>query len=599
MSIRVDRNKNYYNFVDIQKDLYRQSKSGKTNFKNVMEIILSDENILLAYRTIKSNTGSKTKGTDGYNIMHIAETDQQTFINTMKETVVKYKPRAVRRVWIPKPNGKQRPLGIPTIRDRLVQQMFLQVLEPICEAKFFNHSYGFRPLRSTRHAIARVQTLININKLHYTVDIDIKGFFDHVNHNLLIKQLWNIGIKDKRVLAVIGKMLKAPIKGEGIPKEGVPQGGILSPLLSNVVLNDLDNWVANQWETFKTRHTYAGNDVKISNLRRASNLKEGYIVRYADDFRIMARDHKTAWKWFHAIKGYLKDRLNLEISPDKSKVINLRKHSSEFLGYKIKAVPKGKKYVANTNVSDKKKVQIKETLKERIKALQKQPTPENVRIYNSTVLGVHQFYKYATHVVHDFKDIEYRLLRTLKSRLANVSKYEYPRTLTNKATYLKFYSGKRKTFKIGNNGYLFPIGEIRTTSNLNFSQSLNPYDNEKNFVWDTEIIKLMKSRLPNRSIEYMDNRLSVYSMQKGLCAVTKKPLKAEEVHCHHKNPTHQGGTDEFKNLIIIHRDVHKLIHATQPETIEKYMRVLNLNFTELKKLNQLRRLCKLEKLVVA
>jgi RNA-directed DNA polymerase len=284
MSARVDRNKHYYDFVELQKDLYEHSKSGNNDFKNLMEIILSDENILLAYRTIKSNSGSKTKGTDGYNIMHIAETDQQIFINKMKEIVAQYKPKAVRRVWIPKPNGKQRPLGIPTIRDRLVQQMFLQVLEPICEAKFYNHSYGFRPLRTTRHAIARVQTLININKLHYTVDIDIKGFFEHVNHNLLLKQLWNIGIKDKRVLAVIGKMLKAPIQGEGIPTEGVPQGGILSPLLSNVVLNDLDNWVADQWDTFnKTRRKYAGNDVKVRELRRTSNMKEGYLVRYADD----------------------------------------------------------------------------------------------------------------------------------------------------------------------------------------------------------------------------------------------------------------------------------------------------------------------------
>ncbi|MEK4671128.1 group II intron reverse transcriptase/maturase [Niallia sp. FSL R7-0271] len=598
MSAKGGRHKQYYNFVEIQNNLYQQSKRGKNNFKNLLEKILSDENILLAYRTIKSNTGSKTKGTDGYNIMHIAETDQQTFIGNIRGIVSQYKPKAVRRVWIPKQNGKQRPLGIPTIRDRLIQQMFLQVLEPICEGKFYNHSYGFRPLRTTRHALARVQTLININKLHYTVDIDIKGFFDHVNHNLLIKQLWNIGIRDKRVLAIIRKMLKAPIKGEGIPIKGVPQGGILSPLLSNVVLNDLDNWVSDQWDSFKTRHTYAGNDVKITNLRRTSELKEGFIVRYADDFRVMARDYKTAWKWFHAIKGYLKDRLKLDISPEKSKVINLRKHSSEFLGFKIRAIPKGKKIVAKTNVSDKKKKQIKETLKERIKILQKQPNPENVRLYNSTVLGVHQFFKYATHVVIDFKDIEYRLLRTLKSRLRKITRYGYPLHLSKKATYFKFYSGKRKVFMIGGRDALFPIGEVRTTSNFNYSQSLNPYDNEDHFVWDKQIIKLMKSRIINRSLEYMDNRLSVYSMQRGLCAITKKPLMAEDVHCHHKKPVSLGGTDEFKNLVVVHKDIHKLIHATKKETIEKYLNVFSLSFTEIKKLNKLRTLCKLEKLIV-
>ncbi len=99
--------------------------------------------------------------------------------------------------------------------DRIIQQCFKQILEPIVEAKFYEHSYGFRPLRSTHHAIARTNFLININKLHYCVDIDIKGFFDNINHNKLIKQLWNIGVRDKQVLAIIKKMLKCEIVGEG------------------------------------------------------------------------------------------------------------------------------------------------------------------------------------------------------------------------------------------------------------------------------------------------------------------------------------------------------------------------------------------------
>lgn len=598
MNTKTSRNKQYYNFVEIQKDLYKKSKQGKKDFKNLFEIISSDENILLAYRTIKSNTGSKTAGTDKQSILNLAEKDQDMFLNEIKTYLANYKPNTIRRVYIPKSNGDKRPLGIPTIKDRLIQQMFLNVLEPICEAKFFNHSYGFRPLRTTRHAVARVQTLININKLHFSVDIDIKGFFDNVNHNLLIKQLWNIGIRDRRVLAMIGKMLKAPIKGLGIPDKGVPQGGILSPLLSNVVLNDLDHWVANQWETFdQTRHKYVSNDGKITNLRRASNLKEGYIVRYADDFRILARDHETAIKWFHAVKGYLKDRLKLDISPDKSKVINLRKRSSDFLGFKMKAVKKGKKFYAKTNVSDKKILQIKATLKKRIIKIQKNPLPENVRIYNSTVLGVHQFFKYATHVVKDFNDIEYRLLRTLKSRLGKVAVYGYPK-VHEKSTYLKFYKITRKTFKIGKDDYLFPIGDIKTTSNFNYSQAQNPYDNKERFEWDKEIIILMKSRLQNRSVEYMDNRLSLYSQQKGLCGITRAELYPEVTHCHHKIPVSLGGTDEYSNLLIVHEEVHRLIHATRSETIRKYMSLLKLNSMQLRKLNQLRSLCKLEKIVI-
>jgi RNA-directed DNA polymerase len=287
MSAIAKRHKQYYDLSEIQNNLFQKSREGTKNFKNLLETIVSDENILLSYRQVKSNMGAKTPGTDDQTILDLARKEQSEFIIYMKKLVMNYVPKSVRRVWIPKNYGKgKRPLGIPCIRDRIVQQMFLNILEPICEGKFYNHSYGFRPARTTRHAVARVQTLVNINKYHYTVDIDIKGFFDNVNHSILLKQIWNIGIRDKRVIAIIGKMLKAPIKGEGIPSKGVPQGGILSPLMSNIVLNDLDQWVTDQWETFETRYKYSVNYSKYVNLRRTSKLKEGFLVRYADDFRI-------------------------------------------------------------------------------------------------------------------------------------------------------------------------------------------------------------------------------------------------------------------------------------------------------------------------
>src|SRR5699024_660402 len=236
-------------------DLYEKA-SNNDSFNNIYDIITSRENILLAFRTIKSNKGSKTPGTDGKPIDNIKELTENELVSIIQTKLENYQPKKVRRKWIEKENGKFRPLGIPCILDRIIQQSFKQVLEPIAEAQFYKHSYGFRPVRSTHHAMARVQFLINQAQLHYVVDIDSKGFFDNVKHNLLIKPIWNLGIHDRKGIACISKMLKAEIDKEGIPFKGVPQGGILSTLLSNIVLNDLDQWVAGQWEFFPLSKNY-------------------------------------------------------------------------------------------------------------------------------------------------------------------------------------------------------------------------------------------------------------------------------------------------------------------------------------------------------
>lgn len=226
----VYRYNQYYQMQNVFDSLYSKSKEN-INFYNLMDLIKSENNIKLAFRMIKSNTGSKTCGTDNQNINDIKETSLEKYVAEVQNRLDNYKPNTVRRVFIPKDNGEYRPLGIPTMIDRLVQQSIKQILEPICEAKFHPHSYGFRPNRSTKHAIARLNSLVNQGGLNYVVDIDIKGFFDNVNHNKLIKQMYGLGIRDFKLLKIIKQMLKAPIQGEGIPRKGTPQGGILSPLL--------------------------------------------------------------------------------------------------------------------------------------------------------------------------------------------------------------------------------------------------------------------------------------------------------------------------------------------------------------------------------
>jgi RNA-directed DNA polymerase len=276
------RHNEYYGQQSILDELYEQSLKG-AKFDRLYGRIIDEVNILLAYRNIKANTGSTTKGTDNKTISDIATMTNEQVIIMVRERLIRYKPQSIKRVEIPKPNGKLRPLGIPTISDRLIQQCILQILEPICEAKFHNHSFGFRPNRSTEHAKATMHKMINQQNLHFVVDIDIKRFFDNVDHGKLLKQMWTIGIQDKRLLCIISAMLKAEIKGIGIPSNGTCQGGIISPILSNIVLNELDWWISDQWESFSTETTYRASGYKFQKLRDTSKLKEFFIIRYADD----------------------------------------------------------------------------------------------------------------------------------------------------------------------------------------------------------------------------------------------------------------------------------------------------------------------------
>lgn len=201
----------YYQMTEIFDNLYEKSKNNK-RFNKLHGIIANENNIKLAFRMIKTNHGSKTPGVDGMTIKDIKESEIERYVQRIKDKLESYKPDKVRRVWIPKGVNDKRPLGISTLEDRIIQQAIKQVIEPICEAKFHNHSYGFRPNRSVAHALARVNYLINQAGFYYTVDLDIKGFFDNVNHNKLINQLFTLGIRDRKVLAIIKQRYKVKKK---------------------------------------------------------------------------------------------------------------------------------------------------------------------------------------------------------------------------------------------------------------------------------------------------------------------------------------------------------------------------------------------------
>jgi RNA-directed DNA polymerase len=614
------RNAEYYDMQTAFDKLYADSVSGR-QFRNLVELIQRPENIMLAYRNLRKNNGSKTAGVDKKTISDLNKWSDKKLVNHVQRKLDWYVPNAVRRVEIPKDNGKKRPLGIPTIMDRLIQQCILQVLEPICEAKFFKRSNGFRPTHSAENAIAQAERMIQNIGCYYVIDIDIHGFFDNVNHGKLLKQMWALGIRDKKLLSIISAMLKAEVAGIGFPEKGTPQGGIISPLLSNIVLNELDWWVASQWEEMPTKRNYVhriyanGTPDKsntIRALRSYTKLKECYLVRYADDFKIFCKKHSDAVKLFEATKQWLWKRLGLEISPEKSKIVNVKRHYSEFLGFKLKVREKGKKpdgskrYVIEAHVRDKALKKIRARSKEIIGQIRHTYDPKMeyrlIQKYNSYLIGIHNYYCIATHVNLDIHEIAFDVKKSLYNRL----KHRLQRTGSISNRYIQEKYGRSREVRYLNGHAVVPIAYVQHRVPMDRKNRVNPYTPEGR----TEIHKnlaglnlavmnhLMNTPAGQQSVEYNDNRIALYVAQKGKCAVSGIALDANQVDCHHKKPLSLGGDDSYQNLIIVSDAVHVLIHSSSERTIKKYLNDLQLNSKQLAKLNNLRKLAEMPQITL-
>ena len=272
-----------------------------------MEQICEPSNMNLAYIKVKTNKGGP--GVDGIDIEGVF-----TFIKKHKEELIqslledRYQPNLVKGVKIPKPDGSKRQLGIPTILDRIIQQSILQVIEPIFEATFSESSYGFRPQRNALMALNKAREYIKEGN-NYVVDMDLEKFFDRVNHDILMSRL-SRRVEDKRLLRIIRRYLEAGLLEEGVKTKrelGVPQGGNLSPLLSNIILDELDK------ELEKRGHKFC---------------------RYADDCNIYVKSSKAGIRVLKSISQFLSKRLKLKVNETKSAVALAKER--KFLGYSFR-----------------------------------------------------------------------------------------------------------------------------------------------------------------------------------------------------------------------------------------------------------------------
>ena len=305
----------------------------------LIEKILSEENLNEAVKRVKAN-----KGACGIDKMSVSELDE--YLRKHKEEIISsimnmtYKPQPVRRVYIPKPNGKKRPLGIPTAVDRVVQQATAQVLSQIYDESFSDNSYGFRPKRSAHDAIDKVLNYLN-EGCEWVIDLDIEKYFDTVNHDKLISILRE-KVNDKTTLHLIRSFLRAGVMEKGLtsPTEiGVPQGGPLSPILSNIYLDKFDK------------------ELEERGLR---------FVRYADDCNIFVKSEMSANRVMKSVTSWLERKLFLKVSATKTKVV--RPTNSNFLGFTFWKDSNGWKCKPCKDRKEKLYTKIKEILKRKVAA---------------------------------------------------------------------------------------------------------------------------------------------------------------------------------------------------------------------------------------
>ena len=293
---------------------------------------------------------------------------------------------------------------------------------------------------------------------------------------------------------------------------------------------------------------------------------------------------------------HLKKRLNLEISEDKSKITNLRKEYSEFLGFKMKVYQKGDKWKVKSHMCDKAYDRTRKELKKAMDVIKDTEGSANtgraISIYNAKVIGIHQYFQLATMISEDVSKISYEIQHKCKSRKLE---RRIERTGRTKQGYIEKIYGASKQLRYINEVAIAPIGYCKHKNPMYKKKKVNKYTPEgreliyKNIsVSQTAIQYMLNNPIENRSIEYNDNRISLYVGQQGKCAVTGNVLDFYNMHCHHKIPRKMGGTDEYNNLVIVEREVHTLIHAVDEEVIAKLLGKLSLDKKKLAKLNTLR-----------